>query len=129
MEDESDFQTGKYSDDNNCSGSSHSLYVVILSVTVTLRIETSWCYLSERLNYNLYYTLGKLILQFGCYIYFLSALFSAVRREIGQVQSQEKEYKFPNSKTFHFFESSRSSQRILLALGLLLFFHCRSFTQ
>ena len=62
-------------------------------------------YLLERLNCNLYYTLGKLI--FSSHI----NIFSQITREIRQMQ--------PLVNFFHFDESSKSSQRKLLAFALL----------
>ena len=43
-------------------------------------------------------------------------------------QPEEKFVKCSDSQIFHFYESSKSSQRILLAFGLL-FFHRTSFTK
>ena len=67
----------------------------------------------------LYHTLEKLILQF-IYIIFV-CLFLEVRREIRQMQPQEKRrHKFSDIQIFHFEESSKASQHILPACGLLL---------
>ena len=66
-------------------------------------IDVVALYLSERLNYSLYYTLEKLIFQF-VYI-FLSTLFLPVRRKIRQMQPPEKKDKFSESQIFHFDES------------------------
>ena len=67
----------------------------------------------------LYHTLEKLILQF-IYIIFV-CLFLEVRREIRQMQPQEKRrHKFSDIQIFHFEESPKASQHILPACGLLL---------
>ena len=67
----------------------------------------------------LYHTLEKLILQF-IYIIFV-CLFLEVRREIRQMQPQEKRrHKFSDIQIFHFEESPKVSQHILPACGLLL---------
>ena len=79
-------------------------------------------YLSEWLNYNLYYTREKLILQF-VYILFCPPSFCQKRKS--NTATREK---FCDSQVFHFDESSNSSQRKLLAFGLF-FFHRMSSTK
>ena len=84
-------------------------------------------YLSERLTCNSYYTLDKLIFSV---IYILSsALFLSIRRKFVKCSHERKEDSFSDIQIFHIDESSKSSQRILLAFGLLLFFHRTSFTK
>ena len=91
----------------------------------TANIDIVVLFLSEQLSNNIYYTLEKLMFQLVyIYIYiFLSALFLSVRREIGQM------HEFSDGQIFHFDDSSKFSQPILLAFGLLLFFPHTSFTK
>ena len=69
----------------------------------------------------------KLILKFG-YVFFFVRPFLPVRRKTRQTQSQEKEDKLFHSQIFHFDESLKSRQRILIMFGLLLLFYRMSFT-
>ena len=81
-------------------------------------------FLSERLNDNLYYTLEKLIFSVRLYI-FLSARFCQSGEKIVKCSHEREEGQF-----FHFYESLKSSQRILLAFGFfLLCFHRISFAK
>ena len=86
-------------------------------------------YLSERLNNNLWYKLEKLIFSVRIYI-FLSALFCQSEEKFVKCSHEREKGKFSDSQIFHFYESLKSSRRILLAFGfLLLFFHRTSFTK
>ena len=85
-------------------------------------------YLSEQLNNNLYYTLEKLIFLF-IYIFFVRPFFGQSGENFVKCSRDREEGKFSDNQIFHFDERSNSSQRILLAFGLLLllFFHRTSF--
>ena len=86
-------------------------------------------YLSERLTCNSYYTLDKLIFQF-LYIFFRPLFFCQSEEKFVKCSHERKEDSFSDSQIFHIDDSSKSSQRILLAFGLLLlFFHRTSFTK
>ena len=83
----------------------------------------------EQLNNDLYYTLEKFFFFVRIYV-FLSALFSQSEENFLKCSHDKEEGKFSDSQIFHFDESSKSSQRILLAFGLLLlFFYRTSFTK
>ena len=77
----------------------------------------------------LYYTLAKLIFSARTYIFFCPP-FSFSQKENSSNATTREEEEFSDSQIFHFYESSKSSQRILLAFRfLLLFFVCTSFTK
>ena len=77
-------------------------------------------YLSERLNNYLYYTQEKLIFSVRIYIFFCSSFFCQSEETFAKGSRDRVEGKFSASQIFYFDESSKSSQRILLAFGLLL---------
>ena len=84
-------------------------------------------YLLEQLNNN--FILEKLIFLF-IYIFTVRPFFAQSEENFVKCSHDREEGKFSDSQIFHFDESSKSSQRVLLAFGsLLLFFHCTSFTK
>ena len=80
---------------------------VTSSVTVTLQIWTLWRYLSEQLNYNLYYTLEKLIFQF-INIFFCLPFFVSQKKNWSNAATRD--------------ESSKSSQRDIASVWIIIIF-------